>query len=291
MNWNWKENNREKHLFRSYYCFSCKQVKPCGVLGEGDYCCECYFKNELEQAQEYLDYQVVFQQEVKDRLDSFQQLQLLKSYSGCSQCGSKEVVLVEWKEGRLVCQPCQMAENQKNLKYDEKTGRCYYEVPGRTSLAQERKTYEWWGIDLGEWLEKFQCLPVNAECAKEWVKDKRHLESCQCLEKVVKKAVELQASSLKEKEEKLKGCECVKSEKTRTLYYDWANYGYTYCEKCEVEVKGAGKTGVIKNRNDPRFWGLEIEEKVLCLECLKKLEEQMPTSKGYRLNKYLKRGY
>jgi hypothetical protein len=35
--------------------------------------------------------------------------------------------------------------------------------------------------------------------------------------------------------------------------YDYQNYGYTYCEKCEVKIKGAGKMGVIKNRNDPRF--------------------------------------
>lgn len=60
-------------------------------------------------------------------------------------------------------------------------------------------------------------------------------------------------NSLKEYQEKLKGCKCVKSAKTRVPYYDFANYGYTYCEKCEAKVEGAGKHGVIKNRNNPSF--------------------------------------
>ena len=102
---------------------------------------------------------------------------------------------------------------------------------------------------------------------------------------------ELFASSLKEIEEKLKECVCESSPKPRTPYYDWKNYGYTYCEKCETTIKGAGKHGVIKNRNNPSFWGLEIKEKVLCLNCLQKFQEKMPISKQYTLNKYLKRGY
>ncbi|CAG8547214.1 12619_t:CDS:1, partial [Ambispora gerdemannii] len=60
-------------------------------------------------------------------------------------------------------------------------------------------------------------------------------------------------NSLGESKEKLKECQCETSNKPRTPYYDSANYGYTYCEKCEKEVKGVGKNGVIKNRNDPRF--------------------------------------
>ena len=53
----------------------------------------------------------------------------------------------------------------------------------------------------------------------------------------------------------------------------------------------ASKKRVIKNRNDPRFWGLEVEEKVLCLGCLTNYQEKMPVSKKYTFNKYLKRGY
>jgi hypothetical protein len=151
-------------------------------------------------------------------------------------------------------------------------------------------------------LEKYQRLPVNAECAREWLKerstvafssekdrDKEHLNNCQCLELEVKELVEIFASSLRKNEEKLKGCKCEKSAKTRTPYYDSKNYGYAYCEKCEAKIEGAGKTGVIKNRNNPRFWRLEIKEKVLCLECLGKFQDKMPRRKQYLLAEYQKR--
>jgi hypothetical protein len=85
------------------------------------------------------------------------------------------------------------------------------------------------------------------------LKDKEHLKSCQCLEQYSQELVELNANSLKEKQELLKKCSCEKSAKTRVPYYDIYNYGYTYCEICEEKVKGAGKHGVIKNRNSPSF--------------------------------------
>jgi hypothetical protein len=49
--------------------------------------------------------------------------------------------------------------------------------------------------------------------------------------------------------------------------------------------------GVIKNRNNPSFWGLKSKERVLCGDCLGKLAEKMPPSKKYTFNKYQKRGY
>jgi hypothetical protein len=73
------------------------------------------------------------------------------------------------------------------------------------------------------------------------------------LEKETKNLVDLFTGSLKECQEKLKECQCEVSNKLRTPYYDSANYGYTYCEKCETTIKGAGKHGVIKNRNNPNF--------------------------------------
>jgi hypothetical protein len=48
---------------------------------------------------------------------------------------------------------------------------------------------------------------------------------------------------------------------------------------------------VVKNRNDPRFWGLEVEKKVLCGNCLGKLVEQMPRRKKYLFKEYRRRGY
>jgi hypothetical protein len=132
---------------------------------------------------------------------------------------------------------------------------------------------------------------VNAECARKWLKDKEHLKDCDCLEIEAQSLVELFTGSLKEKQEKLKKCQCETNPKTRTPYYDISNYGYTYCEKCEERITGAGKHGVIKNRNSSQFWGLNIPEKTLCLNCLGKFQKKMPISKKYTFNKYLKRGY
>ena len=135
-------------------------------------------------------------------------------------------------------------------------------------------------------MEIYQSLPVNAECAREWLKDRNHLNNCQCLEREAQNLVDLFSNSLKKHQEKLKDCQCVRSKKVRVEsdYYAW-------CEGCEESISVASKKRVIKNRNDPRFWGLEIKEKVLCLACLGKLAEKMPISKKYTLNKYLKRGY
>jgi len=95
-------------LFRSYYCASCKQTKPCQLLDHSE-CCACYFQGEQEQAQEYSDYQIVYQQKVKERKEKFQQLELLRDYGGCPQCGSPEVDACElYENNRLVCQLCLM---------------------------------------------------------------------------------------------------------------------------------------------------------------------------------------
>ncbi|CAI2185104.1 16573_t:CDS:2, partial [Funneliformis geosporum] len=96
----------------------------------------------------------------------------------------------------------------------------------------------------------YGCLPVNAGCAREWLKNKEHLSNCACLEQEAKEIYELFASSLREMVEKLKKCSCEESNKPRTPYYDSANYGYAY-------------------------W-LEVKEKVLCLKCLGELVEKMP---------------
>ena len=67
--------------------------------------------------------------------------------------------------------------------------------------------------------------------------------------------------------------------------------GWSSCERCERLIDSAGHHRVIKNRNDPRFWGVESKWRVLCLECLKGFREEMPIGKRYTLNKYLRRGY
>lgn len=278
MKYNWKEHNREKHLFKSYYCSSCKQTKPCHILNQ-EYCCACYYQNEREKAKEYSNYEKVLISKKREQKERFRQLKLLKDYKGCKQCGSKEVdAYFLYENNRLVCQPCQMRKEGS--------------ASGAISFSEQSKWYKsLWKVDLREWLENFSQLPVNKNCADKWLKDKEHLSNCTCLEKETRETCSLFTNSLKKDKEVLSRCKCEASNKPRTPYYDSANYGYTYCEKCKVKIKGAGKMGIIKNRNDPKFWGLEIKEKVLCLECLKKYWEKMPVSKRYTLNKYSKRGY
>ena len=69
--------------------------------------------------------------------------------------------------------------------------------------------------------------------------------------------------------------------------YDLAN-----CYLCFKELKGAGKHGIIKNRNNPNFWGISSSYKILCLKCLgKKYYLRLNSSKKKTWRKYLKRGY
>src|SRR6266516_2439672 len=57
--------------------------------------------------------------------------------------------------------------------------------------------------------------------------------------------------------------------------YDLAN-----CYLCGKELKGASKKGVVKNRNNPGFWGVESEWKILCLGCIgKKFYEKLSGGK------------
>ncbi len=90
------------------------------------------------------------------------------------------------------------------------------------------------------------------------------------------------------------GCEIyelgkeIKPEATKpNRAYDWCN-----CYGCGKELKGAGKTGKIKNRNDPKFWGIDSEFKILCLECMgRKFWWRMKAGKRKTWKKYVKRGY
>ena len=131
----------------------------------------------------------------------------------------------------------------------------------------------------------------HANCAKKWLRDKKHLNNCACLEEETKELCKLFINSLKEVEEKLKKCSCESSPKPRTPYYDWNNYGYTYCEKCEAKIKGAGKTGKIKNRNNPAFWGLKVKEKGAVWELPRKQKKNdMTPLRRAEFNRYRKVG-
>jgi len=64
------------------------------------------------------------------------------------------------------------------------------------------------------------------------------------------------------------------------------------CYLCSKELKGAGKHGVVKNRNNPNFWGIGSVYKILCLKCIgKEFYNRLNSSKKKTWRKYLKRGY
>ncbi|CAI2197820.1 3926_t:CDS:2, partial [Funneliformis geosporum] len=173
------------------------------------------------RADEYNSYERVLKSKQKERGIRIKQDQLLKNYLGCKNCGSKEVDAYNlYENNQLACQPCLM----------RKEG-------GSSSPISLTERQKW-----------------------EWLKDRNHLNNCQCLEQEAKDSYLLFANSLREKQEKLKKCQCEVSDKPRTPYYDSANYG------------------------------LEVKERVLCGNCLGKLVEQMPANKKYTFNKYLRRG-
>jgi len=90
------------------------------------------------------------------------------------------------------------------------------------------------------------------------------------------------------------GCELVRKRSKRTEEPPKPNrpYDLANCYLCSKELKGAGKHGVIKNRNNPNFWGVSSSYKILCLECIgKEFYKRLNSSKKKTWRKYLKRGY
>ena len=61
-----------------------------------------------------------------------------------------------------------------------------------------------------------------------------------------------------------------------------ANYTSTLaqCSSCAKLLDVLSNKGVIKNRNDARFWGLS-EKKILCGNCLGQRKGEMPQRKRY----------
>jgi hypothetical protein len=272
MEQNWKGFKKPKFLFSSHYCLECKQTKPCQILSH-EYCCSCFCHQERTKAQEYTNYQQVYQKKVTERKKDHQQLKLLWEYQGCLRCGSKEVDAYEFLEhNQLVCQPCLVQKTSQSSS--------------PISFSKQSQWYQkHWKIKLEEWFTAYNCLPVNAKCAREWLKNKQHLKNCQCLELEAKEMVELFTNSLKKIEEKSTKCQCKTSEKVRVD----SDY-YTWCKKCEKSIPVASKKRVIKNRNYPTFWGLNVREKVLCGNCLENKKGEMTPLRRAKFNEYKKLG-
>ena len=212
----------------------------------------------------------------KEQVRKIRQYQILRGYSGCLECGSLAVDAYElYEKNKLVCQPCLMGKEGSSSS-------------PISFLEQSKWHKKRWGIDLGEWLTNFQGLPVNAECARKWQTNPEHLPNkCDCLEREAKKSYLLVNDNLARYQEKLKECQCEVSPKVRVDSDD-----YAWCEKCKASISVASKKRVIKNRNDPRFWGVSSDYKILCLGCLgKRFYGKLEASKRKTFNKYVKRGY
>lgn len=90
------------------------------------------------------------------------------------------------------------------------------------------------------------------------------------------------------------GCELVREKKEKSEEPIKTNIVcyLANCYLCGKELKGAGKHGIIKNRNDPKFWGIRSEFKIMCLECLgKKFYGRMIDWQKKKWREYKRRGY
>jgi len=75
MTWNLKENNRENNLFKSYYCSSCKQTKPCYILSQ-EYCCACAYQLQEQNSADYLTYEKTLEIRKKEKDQHFKDLKI-----------------------------------------------------------------------------------------------------------------------------------------------------------------------------------------------------------------------
>ena len=75
MNYNWKEYNQKKNLFKSYYCLNCKQTKPCYILSQ-EYCCACAYQLQEQNSADYLTYEKTLEIRKKEKDQHFKDLKI-----------------------------------------------------------------------------------------------------------------------------------------------------------------------------------------------------------------------
>jgi len=90
------------------------------------------------------------------------------------------------------------------------------------------------------------------------------------------------------------GCELIRKRNKRSEEKPKPNkpYDWTNCYLCFKELKGASKKGIIKNRNNPSFWGIGSVYKILCLKCIgKEFYNRLASWQKKKFREYLRRGY
>lgn len=126
--------------------------------------------------------------------------------------------------------------------------------------------------------------------------DKKKEYCCSCYQKIWEELEEEQLLIksaqiiLNDYRSRVITCQCLGTEKPRIVYVDSDGSGWSKCEgeQCDKTIKSAGHHRVIKNRNNPKFWGLEVEEQVLCGNCLEAKKEIMTPLRRAKFNEYKK---
>lgn len=160
-------------------------------------------------------------------------------------------------------------------------------------------TWNWKGNNKQKHLFKGKDYCVNCQQKKSCgILDEKKKYCCACYQEILE---DLERDELLIEEAQLVlndyrsgviSCKCLGVEKPRVKYISSDGSGWSSCERCEKIIDSAGHHRVIKNRNDPKFWGLEVKDKVLCLRCIgKRYYKRMMGRQKKKFREYWRRGY
>lgn len=124
-----------------------------------------------------------------------------------------------------------------------------------------------------EWESEFQARFL-AEQEKEQELERTNLETSERLAKV-KTGVKLEERQF----EKERGA-------FRPVGFYKQRREFFICGNCSVELKGSLRHGKAKNRNNPLFWELTSEYKILCGKCLWGKKWEMPAPRRKKFKQY-----
>jgi len=139
-------------------------------------------------------------------------------------------------------------------------------------------------LEICSYCSRLNILNLGWKTFGKWFCEKEQKEHVLCWELCYKVCLKILGCELVRKRER-------KAEKEQIVTVN-QQYYKSSCYLCQKELAGAGKHGVIKNRNNPSFWGIKSEFKIMCLKCLgKRFYGKMEKGKQKTFNKYVKRGY
>jgi len=114
---------------------------------------------------------------------------------------------------------------------------------------------------------------------------------CACYQELLKE-LEQDRLLISSAQQTLNDYHCQAAEKPRVNYINSDGSGWTSCEGCKKIIWGAGHHRIIKNRNDPKFWGVRSKFKILCLRCIgKKYYKRLVDWQRKKFREYVRRGY